>query len=436
MRKYLAATKKDLLLLLRDKTGLLLLFLMPSVLVIVITLVQENVLELSGQHQTELLLNDEDHGPFAEALRKALLAEQIQLIDYPADAKNDKKMEMKDLVSAGHYQASLTITAGTSLRVQQEMTKRFATTNADAASGKKPAAVASLELILDPAALAGYRVAMTGRLQLAARTAEIELMARLLEKRLKDFGETNPLLDQIQPLHQAAAVQQNEVPYRGMALIVEKDAAGKGNAMQELFNPVNRNVPAWALFGMFFTAIPIAGGILAERRSGLGIRINTMPVSPFILMLGRVTAYLLVCSCQFFFIMLIGIYLFPHLGLQAFSLPANPLVLAPAILASSLAACGLGVFLGSVGRSYEQASALGATLVVSAAAMGGVMVPIYAMPHVMQKLSVLSPFSWGLDAYLGLLLRGQSLTDIYPDLARLLIFAALAMVLARTMRHT
>ena len=91
MRKYLAATKKELLLLLRDKTGLLLLFLMPSVLVIVITLVQENVLELSGQHQTELLLNDEDHGPFAEALRKALLAEQIQLIDYPADAKNDKK---------------------------------------------------------------------------------------------------------------------------------------------------------------------------------------------------------------------------------------------------------------------------------------------------------------------------------------------------------
>ena len=52
MRKYLAATKKDLLLLLRDKTGLLLLFLMPSVLVIVITLVQENVLELSGQYQT------------------------------------------------------------------------------------------------------------------------------------------------------------------------------------------------------------------------------------------------------------------------------------------------------------------------------------------------------------------------------------------------
>jgi len=60
MLKIFAATTKELLLLRRDRTGLLVLFLMPAILVVLITLVQENVMELTGQKKTQVLFLDLD----------------------------------------------------------------------------------------------------------------------------------------------------------------------------------------------------------------------------------------------------------------------------------------------------------------------------------------------------------------------------------------
>ncbi|TFG93085.1 MAG: ABC transporter permease, partial [Syntrophobacterales bacterium] len=42
---------------------------------------------------------------------------------------------------------------------------------------------------------------------------------------------------------------------------------------------VQHNIPAWALFGLFFTCIPLAGSLLVERNSGIWIRLMTMPIS-------------------------------------------------------------------------------------------------------------------------------------------------------------
>lgn len=427
MRTWIAATAKELLLLLRDRTGLLVLFVMPSILVVVITLVQENVLALSGHHQVRLLVHDQDHGTFARTLREVLAAGQVSMTDYSKDMGAD----MHRLVADGRYQAGLVIAAGTSRKVHAAMEKLLL----DPYTGAQPPASSpvSLELIFDPAAQAGYRVAMIGRLQLAARTAEIELMAGQLEEGLTRQAAANAPLDPV-VLPRRTGAPLKETLSQPLTTIMEHGVADTGKAIEEFFNPVNRNVPAWALFGMFFTAIPLASGILSERRSRITLRLSTMPVSFFALLLGRVSAYLLVCCGQFLLIVLIGIYLFPQLGLPAFTLPATPLPLLPVVLASGLAACGLGTFLGTVCRSYEQASALGATTVVSAAALGGVMVPVYAMPQAMQRLSHISPFSWGMDAFLGLLLRGHPLSALYPDLARLLLFAAAAVILAHIMR--
>ena len=49
MIRLQATVWKELLLLRRDRAGLLILFLMPAVLVVVITLVQQNVLKIMGE---------------------------------------------------------------------------------------------------------------------------------------------------------------------------------------------------------------------------------------------------------------------------------------------------------------------------------------------------------------------------------------------------
>ena len=58
------------------------------------------------------------------------------------------------------------------------------------------------------------------------------------------------------------------------------------------------------------------------------------------------------------------------------------------------------------------------------------MVPVYAMPQVMQRISIISPLNWGLTAFQDLLLRGYSLSAVYDDLGRLLLFFVAAALLS------
>jgi ABC-2 type transport system permease protein len=196
------------------------------------------------------------------------------------------------------------------------------------------------------------------------------------------------------------------------------------------YNPVQQNVPAWAIFGMFFTAVPIAGSILQERKSGIWIRLTSLPVSHLSLFTGKILAYMGVCLCQFLLIGLIGTLLFPYIGLPAFTVSQNFFTVFLTVLASSLAACGYGIFLGMVCNTYEQASTLGSTAIVAAAAIGGVMVPVYAMPQIMQRLSIISPLNWSLTAFHDLLVRGYSFSAILNDLGRLTLFFLLAICCA------
>jgi ABC-2 type transport system permease protein len=99
-------------------------------------------------------------------------------------------------------------------------------------------------------------------------------------------------------------------------------------------------------------------------------------------------------------------------------------------LSAILAAAGYGILLGTVVRTYEQASMFGPISVVVAAAIGGIMVPVYAMPPPMQTLSVFSPLAWGLNAFLELLVRGGNLGAVLPEVAALIGFFAASMAVA------
>ena len=116
--------------------------------------------------------------------------------------------------------------------------------------------------------------------------------------------------------------------------------------------------------------------------------------------------------------------------LPAFTIAHNFVGIVLCILCVSFAACGFGIFLGSISNSYEQASALGASFVVTAAAIGGVMVPVYAMPEIMQELSIVSPLNWGLNAFQDLLVRGYSFAAILDDLGRLALFFTASVIFA------
>ena len=154
MLKIIAATAKEFLLLLRDRTGLLVLFLMPAILVVVITLVQENVMELTGQKKTLVLLLDLDQGDLGQSLQTQLKTGNLELVVW--DEKQKDMAAVQAAVADGDYQVGIVIPKGASSRFKEATTRLFQ-------QGKEtknpPDNMATpLHLFIDPGIMAGLRI--------------------------------------------------------------------------------------------------------------------------------------------------------------------------------------------------------------------------------------------------------------------------------------
>ncbi len=86
--------------------------------------------------------------------------------------------------------------------------------------------------------------------------------------------------------------------------------------------------------------------------------------------------------------------------------------------------------LGTALKTYEQASVFGPISIVIASAIGGIMVPVWAMPDMMRPISALSPLCWAQNAFVGLLIRGEPLSAVAGNLIRLLAFTLACILLA------
>jgi ABC-2 type transport system permease protein len=83
------------------------------------------------------------------------------------------------------------------------------------------------------------------------------------------------------------------------------------------------------------------------------------------------------------------------------------------VLTAFLAA-GLGLLLAAAARTREQAQSIGVFLVLTLSAVGGSMVPRYLMPGWLQELGWLSPNTWAIEAYQGVLWRDSTLIELLP----------------------
>ena len=120
----------------------------------------------------------------------------------------------------------------------------------------------------------------------------------------------------------------------------------------------------------------------------------------------------------------------PLLGLQQLALGNN----APGILVTAcsvaMAATGYGLLIAVFFKTPQQALSFGSISVVILAAIGGVWVPVYVMPEVLQQISRLSPLNWGLESFNNLFLRDAPTLAILPDVLKLIAFAMITLVIS------
>ncbi|MEO5661016.1 MAG: ABC transporter permease [Polaromonas sp.] len=375
----LALIKKELLALSRDLHGLAALFILPMVFIIVMSMALKDVYSPSVKKLSYGVVN-QDGGKRAQRLVKLWEAERGEAVASLPDWQAE--------VRTGRLKYVLLIEADFTQAVN------------DAFNGKRTEKV---RLITEPGLDNG--VFESNRARLIALVAQLRTESMLAKL-------PNAKLD-------ASALLDNTM------VEVERAVAGaKPTAVQQ-------NVPAWLVFGMFFVVASIAGLFVDERSCGALSRLRSLGASPAQLILAKILPYMAVNGVQAALMLAVGVWLMPLIGGEGLSLhgihwPALLLVL----LCISAAAVSLALTVASLVSTHGQAATLGPILNVLMAALGGIMVPLFVMPEVMQKIAAYSPMNWGLEGLLAVLLRGAEISSVLPEIARLLGFASLMLLSA------
>ncbi|MEG3657137.1 ABC transporter permease [Arenibacter palladensis] len=404
MHKLWASTYKELLLLSRDIGGLAILFVMPLVLVVTITLIQDSTFRSINDNKIPILWVDYDKGEVSKNIYDGLSESQsFNIIDKQSDS------EAKELVFKGKYQLAIVIPANLSSELEKKVNlnvegllSKFGLEEETPQSEKVDLEKKEVILYFDPATQLAFKNSIKNGIDKMIFKIETQTIYKAFQSQITD-DETEAIFDT-------------------ESFITFKEITPSIGENEIIPNSVQHNVPAWTLFAIFFIIVPLSINMVKEKSQGTFVRLRTNPVSYLTVLGGKTVIYLAVCLIQFGLMLGIGVYLFPILGLPSLEVSGKiPLLFLVAIFAG-LAAIGLGLLLGTVARTQEQSAPFGATFVVILAALGGVWVPVFIMPKFMQTLSNLSPMNWGLNAFYDVFLRDVGLIDLVPELTLLFLF--------------
>ncbi len=424
----LANIKKELLLLSRDRVSLLVLFVMPMLLVLILSLIQDDLFRATGETTTTALFVNNDTGTAGAELQQELETNGALELVVAIGGEALNSAQARQAVFDGAYQFVIIIPSSFTADIDRIAT---ASVQAGLRNEEHSGSATTVTIVFDPAVRGAYRSAVINALRLGVVGIELshksEIFDRLLAQELQrsitaEFGSLPP--------GNKIELPALSFDWTSQALIELHEEFAQPEKYATLPTSVQQNVPAWTLFGMFFIVIPLAGTLIRERQEGTLTRLMTMPVSSGSLLLGKVVAHLLICMLQFVLMLAAGRFILPLFGTPVLELGTAPLALVLIAVSAALAACGYGILVGVVAKSYDQASIFGAVSIVIAAALGGVMVPVYVMPRLMQDLSIISPLGWGLEAFLDIFVRNGNIASIMPQVLPLLGFFSVCLAIA------
>lgn len=392
---------KEIQLLKRDSGGIVIIFLMPLLLIITITLIQDSTFKNLEGSKIPIIFIDNDKSEVSKVIKKELeTSKTFELVtDY-----NEKSAEKA--VFRGDYQMAIVIPENLTKDLNSNIDSKVQTVvssfglETDSTSTKTvPSKTKDIHLYFDPATNAGFKNSVMN----AINKMVFEIENKKIYKAFQDqLGTTEDL--------------------ENKSLITFKEITPNKGKEEMMPNSVQHNVPAWALFAIFFIVVPLSINLVKEKSQGTSVRVRVSPTSYYIHILGKTFTYLIICVIQFLLMVAVGIWIFPLMDLPQFDVTGKMFHLLIVTLFAGLAAIGFGVLLGTVADTQEQSAPFGATSVVVLAAIGGIWVPVFLMPEFMQKIAAFSPMNWGLNAYYDIILRNSGVGEIAKELIFLFLF--------------
>lgn len=397
MYKLRVLFKKEALLFFNDKVGLALMFLMPILLVFIITIIQNNAFNMISGKQLKLLVVNHDKGEKGNRLIKQV--DKTAMFDICLDSKLTYQA-LKEKVSNKDVLVGLYIPQDFSEKLQKKTdlvsSSVLSSMGMTVDSLKPTKALLSPQMFFvhDPTLQESYCFSILNVFKGQAKGLEMEEMVKGIYSKM---GLTE-------------APKEITEGFKEEGIKIERVAALREKA--ELPNASQHNVPAWTVFAMFFMVVSLGTNIVAERNSGSFVRIKTMPTNFSTVIFAKQIVYFLIAILQVVIIFGIGFWVFPHIGLPKLYFPDNILGMIVITSLCCLSAVSYAVMVGSIMRTTDQANGFGAISIIIFATFGGVWVPLFVLPEFMQKISVISPLHWCIEGFYVLFLKDENWMDI------------------------
>jgi ABC-2 type transport system permease protein len=410
MYKLLATIRKDVRVMARDRVGLLFMFGLPILLVVIVTSIQNSTFELMNKNTVPLLLCNRDTGVASHQFIQAV--EQVGLFNILTASGTDSSIRTR--VQQKDAMLALVIPANFSARVEAraKMVAGKAMTSFGLEDSTNKRAVYDtgampIALYYHPILQASFRRSAEGALYSALQVVESK---HILENLYFSLNE-KPLPDSLE-----SALLNNQTT-------IEEYPVSRDRT-RTIPNASQHNVPAWTVFAMFFVVLSLGSGIVREKVNGSFVRLKTLPTSYLVAILSKQVTYVTVTMVQAAIIFSIGVWLFPVIGLPTLHFPKDWAALILVTFLCGWCAVSYAICIGVFARTEEQATGFGAISIVILAAIGGLMVPSFAMPGSFRLASSISPLHWGLEAYYGLFLEGGGFPTIWANILPLVLIIA------------
>ncbi len=186
------------------------------------------------------------------------------------------------------------------------------------------------------------------------------------------------------------------------------------------------------LMGVVLTmtlVIITALAITRERERGTMENLLSTPVRPMEVMLGKIVPYIIVGYLQMSVILLAARYLF-HVPIMG-----NLLLLLLVSLPFITANLGVGLTFSTLARNQLQAVQMAFFFFLPSILLSGFMFPFRGMPPWAQRVGEVLPLTHYLRIVRGIILKGNTLPQIFPNLWPIGVFLLVALTVGLTRYH-
>ncbi len=408
LRYILSVAWKEIQLLLKDRAGLGMMFLLPILLASLIA--APNLMFAEEQAEAAILLDvglvNQDAGTFGSEVAKAIQEIkqlEVEVFNSVADAE--------DRVAKGQATAAIVIPADFSQSIDA-----YAPT--------------AIEVIVDPAEPESSSIVAGIMNQVVA---EVTIWGEV-QYGIRSVMEQSGLLADASAQERRALEAQNlgvimtrlnEMRRDPLIAVVSEDLAGAESDANWAVKYLAYVFPAFTVMFIFFIVAIAATSLLKERETGVLRRLAAAPIPSIAVIAGKMLAYMALACLQV--VVLFGV------ARAAFSVPMgqSPAALVVLTLVTALVASALGMLLGTVAKSSSQAESLGNVLGFVLAGVGGA-IPMgpttmfFRSSGIVGILSRLTPHGNAVDAFNRVMAEGASLAQVLPQVGILLAMGIVA----------